>query len=154
MVVFLQARGKAIAIREPSISERKDDNSVASYGESVLTLNMPYQEDMLVADDTAIDLLSTWKDPESIGRKVSFIGNHSDTLMTYGLLLEPGDKVVIEEEVTGISMPYFINGVEISIDKNDLVKFTWYLALPEIAAAWLLGLAGTSELGETTFLGR
>ena len=56
--------------------------------------------------------------------------------------------------MTGIGKNYFINGVEISIDKDYMIKFTWYLAIPEIAQAWLLGLVGDSELGETTFLGR
>ena len=153
-ITLLQARGKAIAIREPSISERSDTGSIETYGESVLKLNMPYQEDMLVADDTATDLLSTWKDPITVGKKVSFYGNHSDTLMKYGLWYEPGDKIFIEEEVTGIGKNYFINGVEISITKDYLIKFTWFLAVPEIAQAWLLGLVGDSELGETTFLGR
>jgi len=153
-ITLLQARGIAVAVREPSISERNDTSSVETYGESVLTLNMPYQEDMLVADDTATDLLATWKDPVTLGKKVSFYGNHSDTLMKYGLWCEPGDKVFIEEEVTGLGKNYFINGVEISIDKDYRVKFTWYLAVPEIAQAWLLGVAGDSELGETTFLGR
>lgn len=153
-ITLLQARGRAIAVREPSISEQTDTTSIQTYGESVLKLNMPYQEDMLVADDTATDLLSTWKDPVTIGKKVSFYGNHSDALMQYGLLCEPGDKVFIEEEVTGLGQNYFINGVEISINKDYLIKFTWYLAVPEIAQAWLLGLAGDSELGETTFLGR
>lgn len=153
-ITLLQARGKAIAIREPSISERGDTDSIESYGESVLKLSMPYQEDMLVADDTATDLLATWKDPITVGKKVSFYGNHSDALMKCGLLCEPGDKVFIEEEVTGIGKNYFINGIEISIDKNFLIKFTWYLAVPEIAQAWLLGIVGESELGETTFLGR
>ena len=56
--------------------------------------------------------------------------------------------------------PIYVYGMPVlrkvaqDIDKDYVVTFTWHLATPEISAAWLLGQAGDSELGETTFLGR
>ena len=151
-ITLLQARGRAIAIREPTISEQRDQTSIDAHSESTLSLKMPYQEDVLIANDAATAMLASWKDPVSIGKKVSFIGNHSDALMKYGFWYEPGDKITIAEEVTGIDLDYFINGVEIFIDRNNMIKFTWVLA-PADLPAWILGLVGSSELGETTILG-
>jgi hypothetical protein len=152
-ITLLQARGKAVAVREPSISDKKNEASIAAYGESVLRLNMPYQEDALVADDVAAATLLAWKDPVSIGKRVSFIGNVSDDLMSYGLLYEPGDKIRISEEVTGIDADYFINGVTLKIDKDNILTYTWLLTPAERQAYWILGTAGFSEVGTTTTIG-
>jgi hypothetical protein len=152
-ITLLQARGRAIAVREPSISEKIDQVSIDTYGESVLRLNMPYQEDALVADDAATAMLSAWKDPVSIGKKVSFIGNLSDDLMKYGLWYEPGDKITIVEEVTGVDIEYFINGVELSVTEDGLIKFTWILTPAGLVSYWIIGVVGASEMGQTTTLG-
>jgi hypothetical protein len=152
-ITLLQARGKAIAIKEPSISEQSDSTSISKYGENVLRLRMPYQEDALVAEDAAQALLAAWKNPITVGKKVSFLGNYSDDLMTYGMLYEPGDKITIAEEATGVDNDYFINGVEIVIDRHDNVLFTWTLTPANPANFWILGTVGSSELGETTVLG-
>ena len=152
-ITLLQARGIAIAIREPSISEKLDQSSIDTYGESVLKINMPYQEDALIADDAATALLSSWKSPVSMGKKAEFIANTSDDLMSNALLYEPGDKITIIEAVTGIDLDYFINGIEFSIDKNELLKVSWILTPASLVNYWILGVVGASELGETTILG-
>ena len=114
---------------------------------------MPYQEDALVADDAATALLSAWKSPVSIGKRVEFIANNSDDLMSNALLYEPGDKITITETVTGIDLDYFINGIDFSIDENEILKVAWILTPASLVKYWILGIIGSSELGETTVLG-
>ncbi|KKL19614.1 hypothetical protein LCGC14_2463710, partial [marine sediment metagenome] len=152
-ITLLQARGRAIAVREPSISEKLNQDSIKTYEESTLKVNMPYQEDALVADDAATALLSAWKDPTSVGKKASFIANLSDDLMTYFMLYEPGDKITITETMTLVDLDYFINGAEIAIDRDDMIKVTWILTPASLVKYWILGIVGASEMGETTVLG-
>jgi hypothetical protein len=114
---------------------------------------MPYQEDALVADDAATALLSTWKDPVSLGRKAEFLANGSDGLMTAAMLYEPGDKVAIIETVTGLSYSFFINAVEMILTKEQQWTVRWTLTPAGQLAFWILGVAGSSEMGRTTRVG-
>lgn len=114
---------------------------------------MPYQDDQLVAQDAATVMLANWKDPRSVVRKLSFYGNTSSALMEYGLRYEPGDKITVTEAVTGLDTDYFINGVSIDITKYGKIQFTWTLAPADLGDFWVLGIVGSSEMGETTLLG-
>ena len=152
-ITLLQVRGIVIAIKEPTIAEKFDNDSILKYGEAVLRLTMPYQDDQLVAQDAATVMLANWKDPRSVVRKLSFYGNTSSTLMEYGLRYEPGDKITVTEAVTGLDTDYFINGVSIDITKYGKIQFTWTLAPADLGDFWVLGIVGSSEMGETTLLG-
>lgn len=152
-ITLLQTRGRLLVVKEPTIAEKFDQTSIDDYEESVLSLNMHYQEDPLVVEDAANSLLANWKDPLTRCRVCEFVGNHSDTLMKLGLQREPGDKVCITETQTGIDADFFIQGVEININKKNLINFKWYLVPAETTRFWILGTVGSSEMGESTILG-
>ena len=152
-VTLLQARGRPIIIKEPTISEVFDQTSIDSYGDDVLRLSMEYQDSALIANDAANALLSNWKDPRNILESVEFQANGSAGLMTQALQREPGDKVTITETVTAIDSDYFINGVELTISPPTAIKCKWTLTPAGAANFWILGTVGSSELGTTTVLG-
>jgi len=152
-ITLLQARGRLLVVKEPTIAEKLDQTSIDDYGESVLPLNMHYQESPLVVEDAANSILANWKNPISRCPLCEFVGNDSDALMKLGLQREPGDKVTIVETQTGIDKDYFIHGVTVTIEEGDLIKFKWLITPAETTAFWILGTIGSSELGESTILG-
>jgi len=152
-VTLLQTRGNVVAVKEPTIAEKKDQDSIDAYGEAVLRLNMQYQEDPLVAEDASSALLANWKDPLTQVRTIEFIGNESDALMKVGLQLEPGDKVTLIEDVTGLDHEFFINGVTINIKGADIISFEWVVIPAGAQQFWILGTVGSSELGISTIPG-
>jgi hypothetical protein len=152
-VTRLQARGIGIYDREPTVSEKTDTSSIASYGEAVLELDLPYQSSVLVGDDASNYLLSTQKSPTTRLPQVEFIGNKSDELMRAGLQTEPGDRVKIIETATGLNKQYFVNGCEIDLPADGTIHFVWTLAPTDMTQYWILGIAGQSELDTTTRLG-
>mgnify|MGYP001598038776 CR=1 FL=1 len=106
-----------------------------------------------LSKDAANALLAGFKNPFSRVTAVEFIANDSDALMTQCLLREPGDKITIIETVTGIDMDYFINGVELNITAPATIRCRWAVTPADTQQYWILGVAGSSELGVTTFLG-
>jgi len=155
-ITLFQVRGRVIAIKEPTTADQSSASSIATYGENVLSMSLPYQSDQNTATDLAVQMLAAWKDPKSIGKQVNIIGNVSDALMSQVLWRDVGDKVTITETVTGVDEDYFINGVELTIEALDRIEAKWIL-IPSTAEGltvqWLLGTAGYSELGTTTALG-
>ena len=152
-VTKLRARGTRITIKEPTLTEKSDDVSISTYGESVLRANMSYQEDALVAEDVSNSLLGNWKDPANLFRIAEFAANESDALMQAALLYEPGDKITITETLTGIDADFFINGVELTLTAPDMLKCRWVLVPTGSADFWILGIVGSSELDASTKLG-
>ena len=72
-----------------------------------------------------------------------------------GMGLVGKDEAKIEQYVTGKTLDglYFIIGEEHDWGLRSGYKVTWFLEPAESNQFWLLGEAGFSELGETTFLG-
>ena len=152
-VTLLQARGRPIIIKEPTVSEVFNQTSIDSYGENVLPLNMAYQDSALIANDAANSMLTNWKDPSNILESVEFQANGSDGLMKAALQREPGDKVTIAETMTALDSDFFINGVEFTIAPPNAIKCKWTLTPAVATNYWILGTLGSSELGISTVLG-
>jgi len=152
-VTLLQARGRGLYDREPISAEREDADSVNAYGDRLLSFDMPYNDDPLVADDFAGYLISTIADPSTRLEAVEFIGNKSDALMLAGLQTEPGDRVEIAETVSGVSAEFFVNGCELTLAGDGTIRFRWYVVPASSALYWILGVVGSSELDVTTTLG-
>jgi hypothetical protein len=152
-ITLLQARGRVVAIKEPVIAEKLDQTSIDSFGEAVLPVGMPYQEDPLVAEDAANALLTNWKDPVSLVRAIELQANQSDALMVQALQREPGDRITLIETVTGINRDFFINGVEFQISAPDILNVIWIVVAAESQLFWIVGVTGFSEVGQTTFFG-
>uniref|UniRef100_A0A6M3IWH9 Putative tail protein n=2 Tax=viral metagenome TaxID=1070528 RepID=A0A6M3IWH9_9ZZZZ len=152
-ITLLQARGRGLYDREPVAAEQVSESSVDLYGERVLTFDMPYNDDPLVAADFAGYLIGVLPTPSTRLEQVEFIGNVSDELMTAGLVVEPGARVKLTEAVTGIASEFFVQGCEVVLAVDGTIHFKWYVAPASSALYWILGIEGASELDETTILG-
>lgn len=118
--------GKLLTDLNPITIEAQDTDSQRVYGKSVLDLDMTYQDAASVARQTASDLLADLKDPNTRVDYVEFIGNHNSDTMTAFLNVEPGDRVAITEEMTGLATDEFIvNGVQYVITSPDITNVRW-----------------------------
>lgn len=153
-VMTLQVRGRGVYDYDPIVSEAEDSASQDDFGENILSIDMPYQDNTNVAASLSAYELSQRKDPRTDVSHVGFLGNSSDALMTAGLAREPGDEVTLVETVTGINGGFFINGCNLTIMPASIVKFGWTVVpQTDTTEYWLLGTAGRGELGTNTRLG-
>ena len=151
-ITFLQLRGKGIYTYDATISTSQDTESQYLYGINTLSYDMPYQDTLTVGQSAADYFKYVYKNPLTYLRDITIDANASSTLLSYALAREISDRITVSETVTGLSADYFINSVNLAITANNQIAATWTLA-PSAGAVWLLGTAGSSELGSTTVLG-
>lgn len=149
-ITKLQARGKGV-YRTTALIERTVSGS---YGDRVLTLDLPYQSNVNTGTDIANYLATLLSSPSARVQSVKFLANRSDAFMTAALEREPGDRIAITETVTGLDGALFtINSVRLELLPGGILWCTWGLEPALVSQNWLLGTAGASELGSTTVLG-
>ena len=151
-VTLLQARGKRVQNYQPITQEEIDQDSIDDFGEVPLDLDMPYQDSPLVGKDAALYLLTNLAQPATEVETISLVGNRSDALMLAALGVEPGDRVTLTEDVTGLDTDFFVNGVVYTLDPGNILKAQWHVVPAKDSAFWAIGVAGFSEIGETTFV--
>ena len=151
-ITFLRLRGKGIYTYDQTISTSQDLDSQYLYGINTLSYDMPYEDTLTVGQSAADYFKYVYKSPLTYLRDLTFDANGSSTLMSYALAREISDRITVSETVTGLSADYFINGISLSIGANDQIQATWTLS-PSARSIWLLGTAGSSEIGSTTVLG-
>lgn len=150
-MTVLKVIGKAIR----DIGEQTVESITAQpYGELVLAVNLPLQSDILIARDLVTYLQAVYSTVTDHITSVSFIANSDATLMTAALAVEPGDLVTIGESVTGMnSVKVTVTSVELDVNSNGMITCKWGLTPTSPWTAWLLEVAGRSELDDTTILG-
>ncbi len=148
-VTRLRAVGKAIrrydAVIEVAVTP--------GYGTRPLAFSMPFQQSTSVVTDVATYLASILKTPFNRVKSVRFLANKSATLMQAAILREPGDRIAVTETVTGVNDESTINSVRLEYQKGGVLWCTWGLEPASTQRFWVLGVAGASELGDTTYLG-
>jgi hypothetical protein len=123
----LQARGRGVYIYDAIDYTVEDSNSIELIGPQQLNLDMKYQVDPTIIADFATIVLSQYKDAKTIVDKATFVANMSAFLMMAFLHIEPGDRVHMPEEVSGIDTDFYVNGVEFEIRMGNLCTCTWYV---------------------------
>ncbi|MHA2065798.1 MAG: hypothetical protein ACXABY_15600 [Candidatus Thorarchaeota archaeon] len=151
-ITLLQLRGRRVTNFQPVTQVEEDTTSQTSYGDGELFLDMHAQEDPLVGKDAAGYLLGALKDPITDIGKIEFMANSASELMTAALDIEPGDRVRIQETVSGVDTDFFVNGVKLKIKPPYNIWCTWYVVPATDTLYWSIGTAGFSEIGETTFV--
>jgi hypothetical protein len=153
-LTHLQARGFGI-YREPVTVERNVPD--VAYGHRLLQIVMPYQNDTNVASDVASYMTHSLSRVFARVTSITFLANHNAELMSKMLVLEPGHRIAITEEVTGIDAEEFtINGVRIEIQgsaRGPLAWCTYYVRPADTQQYWFAGIVGASEAGLTTVPG-
>jgi hypothetical protein len=131
-ITLLQLRGRRVTNFQPVTQVEEDTTSQTSYGDGELFLDMH-------APITDIG-------------KIEFMANSASELMTAALDIEPGDRVRIQETVSGVDTDFFVNGVKLKIKPPYNIWCTWYVVPATDTLYWSIGTAGFSEIGETTYV--
>jgi hypothetical protein len=150
-ITKLEVRGRRVKDFQPITQMAEDTSSQSSYGDLELFWDMPFQENPLVGKDAAEFFLTNLKDPSTDIEKVEFLANSASELMIAMLDIEPGDRVRIQETISGIDTDFFVNGVRLKITKPENIWCTWYVTPANDVSFWAIGTAGFSEIGETTY---
>ena len=175
----LQVRGNVLKDETNTTVDATNASSITTYGEQDMRINMPYESD----PDLALEI-AQWQNAASdsarfVVRSMEIASNSSATLMEQSLLREPGDKIGIDETMTGLdndeawhlgtvgeselgettwldynpsSGDFFIQGVSFTVSSGNILKVKWNLKPADQSSAWILGVVSASELGETTVL--
>lgn len=153
-ITKLQARGRGIYDYDPMDAVARNLDSIARVGENVMTLDMPYQSDLAIAQPIAQFLIDVWLS-EGVSESSMEFQPRDEEELEIAMGIESGDAIVAIEELTGISDAFFVQRWACSIEGPGATKttFRWSLQRALVADFWLLGSSGYSELGVTTILG-
>lgn len=125
-VTKFQFRGKGIYYDEAVVVMRNDSDSIVDYGQRSLAIEMPYQQDVAVAEGIGDDIIAAYKEPRSRVRALAFNPRRSAELMMHALAREIGDFIEISETVSGLSASeYHIQGVEFAIGDGGTILCRW-----------------------------
>jgi hypothetical protein len=128
----------------------------STYGQRIAQLEMPLQSDVNVGTDAASYLAARLARPMARVSSVSFVANASPEKMEAALLREPGDRVAVTEDMTGlVGDEFIITGVRWEIRPGVLNTLwcTWALEPADTQRYWLMGIPGASEIGVSTVAG-
>lgn len=152
-ITKLQCRGKGVYDFRTVVVRAQNDAAIAADGVNALNLDMVYQEDPNVGQALADVLLGGYGDLSGTrARRVDLLPD--DPGLTANLHTKDiSDRIALSETVTGATGEYYINGVRLEYKAGALARLSWWLTPAEPVSYWTLGLAGASELGDTTILG-
>ncbi len=162
----LQFRGKGVYAYESALATADNQPSKDRFGETVLALNMPYQDDLRIAKDGAEFAVNLAKDILTQVDTVTFWANREPRLMSAALQRDISDKIKVEETVIGTApfvpvgetqpvtpTSFFIQGVRLEIFERGIIRCTWNIVPADPFTYWILERDGFTELDETTRLG-
>jgi hypothetical protein len=148
--------GKGIYDYSAVLLQAEDVDSQVQAGLNILSFDAPYQSSIATAYEISLYLVNLYKRAATEVKSVRFRCPHSDTTLAVRLLSRRiSDRIALGESLTGLSTArhFFINAVRLRSDTNQNLEVEWLLAPADSMAYWLLGIAGRSELDNTTVLG-
>ncbi len=147
----LKVIGKAV--RDPG-QQTLEAFTSQPYGDRPVDIDMPYQDDSEIGRNAALWIQAQYRSLEQQIETMGYTANVAQALLEQALEREPGDLVTVTETVTGIAtVAVVIHSVRIEVKNKTLIDVRWGLAPAAPFRVWQLGVAGSSELGETTTLG-
>jgi hypothetical protein len=175
-ITKLQARGLGVYDYQQTVAEAKNAALAASSGETVVSIDMPYQSDPSVGMDYARYTLALFGAQEvgiwrlgtagsselGVSTQLAYfvqstvgsvrITPRTAAIQTEILARDVGDRIKLLETVTGLSKSFYIQAVDITIDAPGYPSVIWTLAPADTVEYWRLGTAGFAELGVSTHL--
>ena len=149
-ITKLQAVGKGIYDYQPVDSIREDTDSQAIHGTISLVANFKYEPDPAITESYGAIVLSETTSDDVVVQSIPFHANYDSKTMYGFLVLEPGSRFALEEDHTGVSQDFFVQGYEATIISRNMVDFTIFPRAADLQGFWVLG---TSKLEEETILG-
>jgi hypothetical protein len=153
-IIKLQARGRGVYDYDPIDAVSVAQASIDDVGEGIIALDMVYQSDLSIAGPVADYLVSTWVAEGASEANVEYLPKTLAGL-SEAMNIEPGDAIIARESLTGVNNAFWVQHVSAEINGNGpgLTSFQWALQRTLVAAYWQVGIAGVSEVGETTVVG-
>lgn len=156
-ITSFRVRGKGIYDYENAIVVSEDASSQSTYGENVLAIDMPYQNDPSVARGLADYIVNAYAQPKTYATSMRFLANLSSDHMTAAVTIDPGTRVGIDEDVTGLvatsggyDVGYFVQSVDCELSGAGILTVTVTVTPADAQPFWVLG---TSALSVDTGLG-
>ena len=141
------------AVRDPG-PQTYESYTAMDYGDRPIEIDLPYQDDPYIGQSAADYVVALYSNLTQQIESITFIANASNALMLQALGREPGDRITVTESVTGVtSVDAIIQSVELEVRQGLYLVCKWGLAPADTIRYWQLGVAGASELGETTVVG-
>lgn len=150
-VTSLNIKGKRIKRYRAARAESTNETSRSRYGQSSLDWDMPYETDPVFASLFANWMLGKVASPSSQIESITFHANASSAVFKQALALEPGDRIAVQEDQTGLNASFHVAGVDYQLSGQDALRVTLYVVSADQTASWNAGVAGFSEAGTTTF---
>lgn len=175
-ITKLQLRGQGVYDYDAVVSEVTDAGTADALGETSVDFDMPYQEDLAVGEAVADYIHGLFgalqRGVWSLGvaglseldtttqlayyvnlftASVRYNGGNAAVLSSM-LALDISDRIRIIEDASGVATSFYIQSVDYSFGADTLPTVTWGLTLADQITAWAVGLAGFSELDNTTRL--
>jgi hypothetical protein len=122
-----KVRGTGVYIDDPADTVSEDTTSITANGAYELTIDQKYQDSINTAQSIAPFMLNLYKTPRLVVDSVKYCANSNDVNMAAFFYLEPGDRIAISEDVTGIDSQFFIQGKEAEILPGDIIFYTFYI---------------------------
>jgi hypothetical protein len=126
-ITFCTVVGKGVYTDIPAEYYLEDSDSITKHGDYPLTVTMMYQDDPMVAARWAQISLYQYKNLVTSIDDITYYANKSNDFLNAFLYLEPGNRIKIKEDVTGVYGDFFIHSVKFNIQPGNLVDFTWGL---------------------------
>lgn len=150
-ITKLQCRGKGVYDFRTVVLKSQDDGAIAADGVNALNLDMVYQEDPNVGQAIADDLRTKYGDLSGTRARTVWVYPDAAGSPAGITTADISTRVAVSETRTGVTGDYYINGVKHEYKNGTLPKVTWWLTPASPMSYWILGLAGASELGTTTY---
>jgi hypothetical protein len=140
-VTSLTASGLGVYQDNPIDFSLQDTVSQNLYGLYEYQVDQQYQRDIAPGSQLVAGILEENKYPHTRLEKITFQADRSDELMIAFLNVDIGDMIQITNAGLYTDSYFFIQGIEFTIEKGDLITFTWILKKFENLVLGLSGVA-------------
>ena len=139
---------------ESSLTVTGSMSSIAQYGSLPLAFDQRYQSSYSVSEGIGTLLASKYGSQRNILDYIKAIANISYEAMMIYIYGDIGSKIYVGVQRGGIAGYHYVQGVNFVLNMGGYIDYTFYFVEPLVTDDyWLLEVAGSSELGQTTVLG-
>lgn len=141
--------GRGIYDRGTTTFTATNPTSIATNGENVVTIDMPYQDKADVGQGAADYTLAKYGAAFAQARRIRVFGTTNPLLLQIETR-DISDRLSISETATGLSSAFFINGLDILVTPTGHVQADYTLAPAADPFSGMYWVLGTSTLGTDT----
>lgn len=125
--VKLKVYGYGIYINSSVEITEQDSASVEARGEKSINLSQAYQVTTDFGQLEAKKQVEYWRNPRTVLNSISYYPNASIELMRAFLFLDVGDLIPVQITSDGIDANYYIDNINVEMNRGGIVKVTYGL---------------------------